>query len=192
MSRQQRLLLVLALLVAAWLALKLSGLSTQLFTLAELRALFDGHQGLGLLLFTLLFMAGNLLQIPGWIFLAAAVLALGPLWGGLGTYLAACCACLSSFVFIRGLGGDALRAWQNKGRLSQRLFARLDHHPLQSVTLLRLMFQTVPALNVALALSGVPWRSYALGTLIGLPLPIALYSLFFDRLALWLHLPMPS
>jgi hypothetical protein len=28
---------------------------------------------------------GNLVQIPGWIFLAAAVLTLGRFWGGLAT-----------------------------------------------------------------------------------------------------------
>ena len=45
------------------------------------------------------------------------------------------------------------------------------------------MFQTVPALNYTLALSGVPFRAYLIGTLLGLPLPIALYCLFFDYLA---------
>jgi uncharacterized membrane protein YdjX (TVP38/TMEM64 family) len=44
-------------------------------------------------------------------------------------------------------------------------------------------FQTIPALNYALALSGVSLRNYLLGTLLGLPLPIALYCVFFDSLA---------
>jgi len=58
------------------------------------------------------------------------------------------------------------------------------------VLLLRLMFQTLPALNVALALSGVRLRSYLAGTLLGLPLPIALYCVFFYTLAHWLHWPL--
>jgi len=45
------------------------------------------------------------------------------------------------------------------------------------------MFQTLPALNVALALSGVRFRAYLAGTLLGLPLPIALYCLFFEQIA---------
>jgi uncharacterized membrane protein YdjX (TVP38/TMEM64 family) len=45
----------------------------------------------------------------------------------------------------------------------------------------------VPALNYALALSGVRFRTYLLGTLLGLPLPIALYCLFFDYLAMLLN-----
>ena len=42
------------------------------------------------------------------------------------------------------------------------------------------MFQTVPALNYALALSGVRFDTYMIGSLLGLPLPITLYCLFFD------------
>ena len=134
-------------------------------------------------------MLGNLVQIPGWIFLAAAVLALGQLWGGLATYLAACVSCVVTYWVIRLLGGDALR--QFGGKLAARLFARLDERPIQSVALLRVLFQTVPPLNYALALSGVRFRSYLVGTLIGLPLPILLYTVFFDFLAHWLHLPLP-
>ncbi len=50
-------------------------------------------------------------------------------------------------------------------------------------SLLRVVFQTVPALNYTLALSGVRARDYLIGTSLGLPLPIALYCLFFDYLA---------
>jgi uncharacterized membrane protein YdjX (TVP38/TMEM64 family) len=102
--------------------------------------------------------------------------------------VAACVSCAITFWAVRLLGGDALRGLG--GRFSARLFARLDAHPLQSVLLLRLLLQTVPALNYALALSGVSFRHYLLGTVLGLPLPIALYALFFDRLAQWLHLPV--
>jgi uncharacterized membrane protein YdjX (TVP38/TMEM64 family) len=46
-----------------------------------------------------------------------------------------------------------------------------------------MLFQTVPALNYTLAVSGVRFRAYLAGTLLGLPLPILLYCLFFDYLA---------
>jgi uncharacterized membrane protein YdjX (TVP38/TMEM64 family) len=55
--------------------------------------------------------------------------------------------------------------------------------------LLRLLLQTVPALNYALALSGVSFRQYLLGTALGLPLPIVLYCIFFDYLERLLHVP---
>jgi hypothetical protein len=63
------------------------------------------------------------------------------------------------------------------------LLGRLDFRPIVSIVLLRMAFQTVPALNYALAMSGVRFRSYLIGTLLGLPLPILLYCLFFDYLA---------
>lgn len=145
------------------------------------RAILLEHPLGGLLAFVLLFALGNLAQIPGWIFLAAAVLALGRTWGGAATYVAATISCVFSFVTIRLIGGDALRRLDST--LARKIFARLDARPVLSVLLLRLMFQTVPALNYALALSGVRFRDHLLGTLMGLPLPIVIYCLFFDFLA---------
>jgi uncharacterized membrane protein YdjX (TVP38/TMEM64 family) len=184
MRRSVRLAAVVLLLVLLWALFRFTGLHGHA-TPQALHAAFEAHVLGGLLLFTGLFVLGNLVQLPGWIFLAAAVLALGPAWGGLATYVAACCACVTTFALMRSVGGDALRGLG--GRWTARLFEQLQAHPLRSVVLLRLLFQTAPALNVALALSGVRWRSYLLGTLLGLPLPIALYTLFFDTLAHVLH-----
>lgn len=50
------------------------------------------------------------------------------------------------------------------------------------MAVLRLVFQTAPALNYTLALSGISFREYMIGSLIGLPLPIFIYILFFDQL----------
>jgi uncharacterized membrane protein YdjX (TVP38/TMEM64 family) len=163
-----------------FVASELAGLR-QNFSLEFLQQQILAHKLGGLVLFVLLFALGNLIQIPGWLFLAAAVLALGRLWGGLVTYLAASLACVSTFLLVRLLGGDALR--QLPGRLAGRIFRQLDDRPLTSVVLLRLLFQTMPAVNCALALSGVHFRHYLAGTLLGLPLPIALYCLLFDTLA---------
>ena len=82
---------------------------------------------------------------------------------------------------MRLIGGDALRKLDNT--LAKRILAHLDRHPLASVWLLRVLFQTAPPLNYSLALSGVGVRAYLLGTLLGLPLPIAVYCLLFDFLA---------
>lgn len=87
---------------------------------------------------------------------------------------------------IRAIGGDALRLLKN--RVAVRLLRGLDAHPITSVALLRVLFQTVPALNYALAMSGIKFRTYLIGTLIGLPLPIAVYCIFFDILATGLQI----
>ena len=183
MRSSHRLLLVILFLLGLFLLFETLGIRAQ-FSLQALRDLILMHPVSGLLLFILLFALGNLIQIPGWIFLAAAVLALGRVYGGIATYLAAIVSCVFTFLTIRYLGGNALRELDS--RLAQSLLAGLDRHPLVSIIVLRTLFQTVPALNYSLALSGVPFRTYLLGTLLGLPLPIALYCLFFDYLAMWL------
>jgi uncharacterized membrane protein YdjX (TVP38/TMEM64 family) len=184
-QRYGRLVGILLFLIALITLAQVSGLRSQ-FNLAYLRDILGGHPALGLLTFVMLFALGNLIQLPGWLFLASAVLVLGPLWGGLVTYVAACVSCAFTFLLVRWLGGAALRRLQSP--LALRLLARLDAQPVRSIAFLRILFQTLPALNYTLALSGLQFRQYALGTLLGLPLPIALYCLFFEQLARLLHI----
>jgi uncharacterized membrane protein YdjX (TVP38/TMEM64 family) len=179
-QRHARLLGILLFLVALITLAQVSGLRSQ-FNLAYLRDILGGHPALGLLTFVMLFALGNLLQLPGWLFLASAVLVLGPLWGGVATYVAACVSCAFTFLLVRWLGGAALRRLQSP--LALRLLARLDAQPVRSIVLLRILFQTLPALNYSLALAGLPFRAFVMGTMLGLPLPIALYCIFFEQLA---------
>jgi uncharacterized membrane protein YdjX (TVP38/TMEM64 family) len=180
MHRYKRLLAVFLFLGLLLAVFELSGLRDH-FSLAFLQHRILENKISGLLIFILLFALGNLIQIPGWVFLAAAVLALGRMWGGIATYVAASLSCVMTFFTIRFVGGDALR--QLKSKIAARLLRQLDAHPISSILLLRILFQTMPALNYALALSGVKFRNYLIGTLLGLPLPIILYCLFFDYLA---------
>ena len=182
--RYKRLIGVGLFLVILVAIFEVSGLRDH-FNLPFMRQVILHHQIGGLILFVALFSLGNLVQIPGWVFLAAAVLTLGRLWGGIATYIAAVTSCLFTFFTIRALGGDALRLLTN--RVAVRILRELDAHPIGCVALLRMLFQTVPALNYALAMSGIRLRSYLIGTLVGLPVPIALYCLFFDALATGLH-----
>ncbi|MHB1187671.1 TVP38/TMEM64 family protein [Thiobacillus sp.] len=185
MSPYKRLFTVFLFLVLLLAIFELSGLRSH-FNLAYLHQQLVDNPITGLIVFILIFALGNLVQIPGWIFLAAAVLALGRTWGGMATYVAAIMSCTVTFFSIRFIGGDALRGLN--GRLATRLLGQLDAHPVKSVVLLRMLFQTVPALNYALAMSGVRFRDYLVGTLLGLPLPIVAYCVFFDYLAIQLHL----
>jgi len=170
------LLLFVALLAALAYA---SGVREQI-SVPALQARLQQHPWSGLLIYLLLFCLGNLLHLPGWIFLAAAVLAFGRLQGGLATYMAANLSCLCTFVTLRLVGGNLGATLTSP--LATRLLAQLQAHPVRNVLLLRTLFQTLPALNYALALSGLRLRHYVLGTLLGLPLPIAVYCVFFDLL----------
>jgi uncharacterized membrane protein YdjX (TVP38/TMEM64 family) len=182
-------LLVLLLLGAILVAVQATGVRSHV-DLAFVRAQFAGHVVQGLAIFALLFSVANLMQVPGWIFLAAAVLALGRTWGGLATLMAGMVSASASFWLLRAVGGDALRGLH--GRLARRLFAQLDAHPVRSIALLRVVFGTAPPLNAALALAGVRFRDYLLGTALGLPVPIAFFTLFFDTAARLLRWNVPA
>lgn len=181
-SKRSRWVLLLVFVALLWAVVEFSGLREQI-SLQAVREGFARHRVWGFAAFTALFVLANLVHIPGGFFLAAAVLALGPLWGALTTYVAACISCTVTFVVVRALGADALREIDN--RIARRLFARLDAHPVRSVVLLRTVFHSVPALNYTLALSGVRLRDYVVGTLLGLPLPILVVTLLFDTVAGW-------
>jgi len=185
MKKYQRLLAVVLFLALLFTMFEVSGLRAH-FNLEFLRQQIAAHQLGGLLVFILLFSLGNLIQIPGWIFLAAAVLALGRTNGGLVTYVAAIASCVVTFLLIRFVGGDALRQLDNP--LITRILSHLDERPIRSVVYARTLFQTAPPLNYALAISGIRFRQYLAGTLLGLPLPIFLYCVFFDYLEQWLKL----
>jgi len=185
MKKYQRLLAVALFLGLLFTLFEISGLRAH-FNLQFLQQQIDAHLLSGLLLFVLLFSLGNLIQIPGWIFLASAVLTLGRIDGGLVTYFAAIVSCVITFLLIRLLGGDALRQLDNQ--FVARILRHLDTRPLRSIVLARTLFQTAPPLNYALAMSGIRFREYLLGTMLGLPLPIFLYCIFFDYIEHWLKL----
>lgn len=182
--RHRRILALVAFLLALLLLAQATALREE-FSLVHLRQVLQANLLSGLAVFVLLFVLGNLMQIPGWVFLAAAVLVLGRTLGGVASYIAASISCLCTFGVVRAIGADALQRWDNA--FATRLLAHLHAHPIGSVVLLRTVFQTLPALNYALALSGIRFRHYLAGTLLGLPLPIALYCVFFDFVAA--HLP---
>ena len=185
-GRYKQLIAVVLFLAVLFAIAELSGLREH-FSFEYLHQTLLENKWSGLVIFVLLFAAGNLIQIPGWIFLAAAVLALGRTWGGIVSYVAASFSCAITYFIIRWVGGDALN--RLKGKLATRILGQLHAKPVRSVMVLRILFQTLPALNYALALSGVGFRKYMLGTLLGLPLPIAVYCVLFERLAAFLGVP---
>jgi len=127
--RYARLFGVVAFLGLLLIVFEVSGIRER-FDLAYIRETIVMHRVGGLLLFVLLFSLGNLIQIPGWLFLAAAVLTLGRTWGGVVTYVAATTSCALTFVIIRSIGGDALRSIDN--RIAVRILSKLDTYPIGS------------------------------------------------------------
>lgn len=181
---KKKLLSILAFFLLLYVMVALTGLRSHLSP-DVIQSLFFAYPVWGLVLFCLAFSFGNLLYVPGWIFLVGAVFALGKEWGGIATLMAAMCSSTISFLLIRGAGGTALRSFNH--RWADKIFAHLDERPILSVAFLRLLFQTLPALNYALALADIRFRDYLVGTALGLPLPIFLYCYFFELI--FQHLP---
>lgn len=92
----KRLIAVVVFLLPLFAAFELSGFRAH-FDPGFLQQTIRDHPASGLLPFVLGFALGNLVQIPGRVFLAAAVLTLGQLWGGMVTYIAACISCIVTF-----------------------------------------------------------------------------------------------
>jgi len=176
-NSKNKLWLICGALIALIAIGEITGLRAS-FSFGSIKEIFLQNKLTGVIIFSLVFALGNLLYVPGWIFLVAAVLALGKEWGGLATYTAAMVSAIFSYALIFKLGKDVLRSFDNKW--ANKIFSNLDHSPIVSIVLLRLLFQTAPPLNYALAMSNIRFRHYLLGTLIGLPLPIFIYCYFFE------------
>lgn len=137
-----------------------------------------GAWGVGL--FVLLFAVGELVHIPGMVFVAGAVLAYGPL-GGFAVGLAGAIFSVTvSFWLVRTFGGQALD--KIRWKVVQNILAKLDDRPVTTVVVLRSLLWLAPPLNFALAMSRVKFRDYFVGSALGLLAPVAVMAFFFEHL----------
>jgi uncharacterized membrane protein YdjX (TVP38/TMEM64 family) len=85
-----------------------------------------------------------------------------------------------SFVVVRAIAGRPLADLQRP--IVRRLVSTIDTRPVTTVALLRLIFQTAPPLNYALAMTAVRLRDHLIGSVLGPPLPVTIMALFSDWL----------
>jgi uncharacterized membrane protein YdjX (TVP38/TMEM64 family) len=128
----------------------------------------------GVLLFVAAFAVGELLHVPGLVFVVAAVMVWGRLTGGLVAMLGAVISVSFSFAVVRAIGGQPLGTIRN-ARI-RAILARIDRRPIATVTLLRLLLFMAPPVNYALALSPVRYRDYLVGSALGLAVPVTAAS----------------
>lgn len=182
---RQRWVLAVVLVIALYAVGKVTGVADHVHPDA-IRAWVQDAGPWGVLLFFALFTGGILLQIPGLIFVAAAIYLYGR-W--LGAFVGVAGAVLSltvSFMVVRAVGGQPL------GRVDRPLIRRalrsIDAHPILTVAALRLVFLLAPFLNYVLAMTQIRLRHFVLGSMLGLLVPLSLFAILFDRLQqLWLH-----
>jgi uncharacterized membrane protein YdjX (TVP38/TMEM64 family) len=174
---QNRLLFLMVVIAGMWLGAWATGLTGRV-TSESIRRIAGQRSLWGVAAFIAVFSAGQLLRVPSAVFVAAAVAIYGR---SMGTFIALLGALVSStvtFAVVRAFAGQVLADVQRPG--VRQVLSKIDSRPVTTVALLRLLFQTAPPLNYALAMTSIPWRDHLIGSLLGLPVPVAGMAFFFD------------
>jgi uncharacterized membrane protein YdjX (TVP38/TMEM64 family) len=149
----------------------LSGLAESV-TRERIAAIATSWGATGVLAYCAMFAIGELMQLPGALFVLAAVAAYGPCTGTLVAYLGMNAAALAVFLFGRRLAGSAL-AEIDHPRV-KALIREVADRPIRAVAFARGVLFVLPGVGYALALSSVRLRDYAIGSAIGLVVPTLL------------------
>lgn len=179
-----RLGALVALLAALFLVAHFTGVARDL-SVEKVKSHVEGAGALGFLLFLVVFAVGELAHVPGLIFVAAAILVYGRWWGGMAGFAGALCSLCVSFLIVRTVGGQPLSEL-GPGRL-RRMLDPLETRPVRTVFVLRMVLWMAPPLNYTLAMTGVSFRDYVVGSALGLLLPIAGAAVLFDWLIAYLQ-----
>ncbi|MSP23644.1 MAG: DedA family protein [Myxococcales bacterium] len=155
-------------------------IKTQGLDAAVLRAKAQGAGAWGALGFIGAFGLGVTLHVPGAIFVSAGVLAYGPELGFVLSLIGALIGVSANFFTTRLVAGQQLSAIKSP-RL-QRLLRYVDERPILAVLALRTIAFVSPPLNTALAMSRVRYVDFAIGSALGLIVPMAVVTLLLERL----------
>lgn len=123
----------------------------------------------GLALYVVAFSVGEIMQLPGVIFVVAAVAAYGPWLGTLAAYLGMLSASITVFLFGRLVAGRALAEVEHPR--VRALMAQVDRAPIRTVAFMRGILFVLPGIGYACAVSSVRFRDYVAGSAIGLVVP---------------------
>jgi uncharacterized membrane protein YdjX (TVP38/TMEM64 family) len=172
-----RLLALLALIVGLVVLGRVTGLHERL-SLDYLQTTVPRLGVWGALAFVGAFCLGELIHVPGIVFVAVAMLIYGP-WLGFPIALAAAVVSVSvSFWIVRAVGGQALTEIDKP--IVKKMMAQLGDRPIRAVLIMRLALFLFPPLNYVLALSNVRYRDFLIGSALGLVPPVLGCAIFID------------
>lgn len=158
----------------------------QRFDPLTLRNYIQGMGSIGVLLYLVLFCLLLLVSVPGMIFMIAAGMIWGSLYGSLVALLGANLAIHFSFYFVRKFQGAGFEADAVRNPFISRMLSGVERNPVKTVATLRFLVSTAPALNYGFALSSVSTRQHLLGTFLGSLVPVVAVVVFSERLFQWL------
>ncbi len=172
-----RMALLALLMGALWAFGEMSGLTDD-FDVERIRTMVRSAGAIGMIVYVIIFAAGELIHIPGIVFVLAGLVSWGQLLGYPIALVASVVSVSVSFFIVRIVGGRAL-AGLNRPML-RRILDNLDQRPIRTVLILRLILWMAPPLNYALAMTDVRYRDYVIGSALGLAPPILVITLLFD------------
>ena len=167
MSARLRLLLLVAFLVGVYAIGRMTGLTDEL-TVDGIRDSMRKAGVGGFFVFVATFCVGQLLYIPGFVFVMVAGLAYGPLWGTVASLIAANISVAVSFWIVRTIGGQPLKDMSSQKPFLQKPLDHLEDRPIRSMIVIRLFLWGIPPVNYTLAMSGVSFRDYMIAAAIGM------------------------
>lgn len=171
MTRKQRWILIAIALATLYALGRAFGLDRYLDA-GHLRAAVASAGIFGPVVFVALFVGVVLAQIPGIPFILIAPALFHWPMATLLSFVASNIAVLLNFEMVRRIGGNALTELKNP-RL-RKILATLDAHPVRAVFLLRMLTIMFPPVTGSLALTNVSRRDHAVGSALGMVVPIVL------------------
>lgn len=175
MNTRVRLGLLAVFLIGIYLIGHLTGFTAQLTVDGIRESMREAGIG-GFVVFVLTFCVGQLLYIPGFVFVMVSGLAYGPVWGSVASVIAATISVAVSFVIVRTIGGQPLKHISIKRPFLKRPLDRLEQQPIRSMIVIRLFLWAIPPVNYTLAMSSVTFRDYMIAAVIGMTPPFVALS----------------
>lgn len=136
------------------------------FTYQNLEGMLSDNGIWGVAIFLGACMISALMHIPAFVLLSICFLVYNGWTGALIGITAVFVIFTTHFLIARLVGGNVLENIKHPYLIKK--LSSLDHQPLKSIVLLRLVFFMAPLLNFALGLSSIRYSDFIIGSLIGI------------------------
>ena len=168
LSPRARIALLVVVVIGLVAGAHFSGVAS-LLTRERVAGIAESWGALGVVIYLVLCAIGEVLQLPGAVFVVAAIAAYGPWLGTAIAYLGMNVASVAVFLFGRLVAGRALTELTHPR--VKALMEQIDRAPIRTVFLARGVLFVLPGIGYALALSSVRFRDFVIGSALGLTIP---------------------
>lgn len=140
---------------------------SQFFGLEYLTRTIQNTGMFGLVMFTIVYIIGTLMNIPGMIFLFILFLVYDDALGLAVGYLSTLLSMIAHFKFTRAVAGTPFA--EIKQPFIRKQLDQLEARPLRTTIILRLLLFISPPVNYALALSSIRFKHFLIGSMVAMP-----------------------